>query len=334
MSLPLQNDKQPLSSPSKSSLRRTSGTGSIRNPSSNAPNLGPTTHFATEATQHRFLPHSPPNQNLDYDEDEDEAAVYDDSASYQTAPQPQQPFQPFFTLIEDTLTNEHYHPSIHYIFADDEPDIITEAACRSLDQNSDDSPSQEQGQGHDVDDPEPRLPPPRPGIREHYLVLDIHPSPAAGPSSQQQLSDRLPSPSPSSVATAQALAKAYPYTVATAQSLSADWQVLRTSITDAPTMNAEQQHPDDHHLMLRVEGRGTSPDKAFQAREGETMEDMVEHFQTKLAQIRHLMVDLEVQDGLQGQRAEEEGDMFTQGGLVGIGFQPTGFGNAVLDEQD
>jgi len=266
MSLPTQHDKQVSNSPSKSSLRKTSGTGSIRNLPSNNPIAGPTTHFASLATQHHFLPHSPPNQNLEYEDDDDEAVTYDDSASYQTAPQPQQPFQPFFTLIEDTVTNEHYHPTIHYIFADDEPDIITEAACRSLEQNSDDSPSQEQEQVHDVDDPEPRLPPPRPGVREHYLILDVQPSSCAGPSSQQQLSDRLPSPSPSSVETAQALTKAYPYTVASAQSLSADWQVLRTSITDAPTMNAEHQHPDEQHLMLRIEGRGNSPDNAFQRR--------------------------------------------------------------------
>jgi len=338
MSLPIHHDKQVSNSPSKSSLRRTSNTGAIRNPSSNAPSTGPTTHFASEATQHHFLPHSPPNQNLDYeDDDDDEAALYDDSASYQTAAQPQQPFQPFFTLIEDTVTNEHYHPSVHYIFADDEPDIITEAACRSLEQNSDGSPSQELEQGQDVDDPEPRLPPPRTGIREHYLILDVQPSSCAGPSSQQQLSDRLPSPSPSSVETAQALTKAYPYTVASAQSLSADWQVLRTSISDAPTMNAEQQHPDEQHLMLRIEGRGNSPDKAFQPGEGETTEDMIEKFQTRLAEIRHLMVDLEVEEEgaqAQGQGEEGDGDMFTQGGLVGMGFQPSGFGNAVLDEQD
>ncbi|KAK5952738.1 hypothetical protein OHC33_006331 [Knufia fluminis] len=335
MSLPTQHDKQVSNSPSKSSLRKTSGTGSIRNLPSNNPIAGPTTHFASLATQHHFLPHSPPNQNLEYEDDDDEAVTYDDSASYQTAPQPQQPFQPFFTLIEDTVTNEHYHPTIHYIFADDEPDIITEAACRSLEQNSDDSPSQEQEQVHDVDDPEPRLPPPRPGVREHYLILDVQPSSCAGPSSQQQLSDRLPSPSPSSVETAQALTKAYPYTVASAQSLSADWQVLRTSITDAPTMNAEHQHPDEQHLMLRIEGRGNSPDNAFQRGEGETTEDMIERFQTRLAEIRHLMVDLEVGGGPQDQaQAEDEGDMFTQGGLVGMRFQPSGFGNAVLDEQD
>ena len=335
MSLPLQNDKQPSHSPSKSSLRRTSGTGSIRNPQSNAAIPGPTTHFATEATQHHFLAHSPPNQNLDYeDDDHDEAAVYDDSASYQTAPQPQQPFQPFFTLIEDAATNEHYHPSVHYIFADDEPDIVTEAACRSLDQNSDDSPSQEQEQEQDVDDPEPRLPPPRPGVKEHYLILDVQPSASGGLNSQQHLSDRLPSPSPSSVETAQALTKTYPYTVTSAQSLSADWQVLRTSITDAPTMNAEQQHPDEQHLMLRIEGRGTSPNTTVQRRQDETVEDIIEHFQARLAQIRHLMVDLDVQEGQQEHRTEEDGDMFTEGGLVGIGFQPTGFGNAVLDEQD
>ncbi|RMZ75549.1 hypothetical protein DV738_g5424, partial [Chaetothyriales sp. CBS 135597] len=43
-------------------------------------------------------------------------------------------FQPFFALVEDTVTREHFHPTVHYIFADDESDIITEAVCRSLEQ--------------------------------------------------------------------------------------------------------------------------------------------------------------------------------------------------------
>ena len=102
-------------------------------------------------------------------------------------------------------------------------------------------------------------------------------------------------------------------------------------------MNAEQQESDEQHLMLRIEGRGNSPDKALQRREGEAMEDMIERFQTRLAEIRHLIGGLDVTEAAQVQEEGngiEEEDMFTQGGLVGIGFQPTGFGNAVLDEQD
>lgn len=341
MSLPPHIDSQPSSSPSKSSLRRISGAES----SKNNPSPGPTTHFASVATQHHYLPHSPPNQNLDYEEEDDddgggrsgEEAVYAGDSSYQTAPQPQVPFQPFFALIEDIVTSEHYHPTVHYIFAEDEPDIITEAACRSLGDGIDDprpTDTAAQEQERDEEDVASRLPPPRPGVKEHYLLLDVQPSPNTGPASQQQLSDRLPSPSPSSVETAQALLRSYPYVVTSAQSLSPDWQVFRTSITDAPTMNAEQQNPDEQHLMLRIEGRGTSPDKPLQRREGETVEDLIERYQTRLAEIRHLLADVDDEATKQALDAEAEGDMFTQGGLVGMGFQPSGFGNAVLDEQD
>lgn len=334
MSLPPQFNNQPSSSPSKSSLRRTSGTtGGNRNNQS----PGPTTHFASEATQHHFLPHSPPNQNLDYDEEDDDgdAVTYEGETSYQTAPQPPISFQPFFTLIQDTVTSEHYHPTVHYIFTDDDPDIITEAACRSLEESTPSwNPDAAAGkdaerEGTQVESP---LPPTRPGVREHYLVLDVHPSPNAGPASQQQLSDRLPSPSPSSVETAHALSKTYPYTVTSARSLSSDWQVFRTSIMDAPTMNSEQQHPDEQHLMLRIEGRGNSPDKPFLRREGETVEDMIERFQTRLAEIRNLMAETDLEEP--GEEADPEGDVFAAGGLVATGFQPSGFGNAVLDEQD
>lgn len=334
MSLPFQNvQHKPSRSPSKSSLRRISVGGSTSQAPRSGGSPGPTTHFAAETTQHHFLPHSPPNQNLDYEEDE-ATPFYDEEASYQAAPQPQKPFQPFFALIEDTITNEHFHPTVHYIFADDEPDIVTEAACRSLELNADE-PTQEsttrEGEEEDEDQPEPRLPPAQTGVTEHYLILDVVPTTS---SSTQQSSDRLPSPSPSSVETAQALNKAYPYTVTSAQSLSGDWQIMRTHITDAPTINAEQQDPDEQHLMLRIEGRGNSPDKLTQRRDGESVEDMVDRFRTRLAEIRQLMDALGEPKDIDEELEQEGGDMFTQGGLVGIGFQPTGFGNAVLDEQD
>lgn len=337
MSLPLQSPNQPSRSPSKSSLRHVGGpSGSSKTTLTSTP--GPTTHFASEATQHHFLPHSPPNQNLDYEEEEDDL-TYENDGSYPTATQPQIPLQPFFALIEDTTTSEHFHPTVHYIFADDEPDIITEAACRSLEQSE--SPETMESQVEEQKDPqspsETRLPPLRPGRKEHYIILDVQPTPNIPPTPAQQFSDRLPSPSPSSVETAHALqlTKTYPYTVTSAQSLSTDWQVFRTSITDAPTMNAEHQS-DEQHLMLRIQGRGNSPDKLVQRREEETVEDMIERFQTRLAEIRHLMVDLDVDE--QGEAADAggaHGDLFAGGiGLGDVGYQPTGFGNAVLDEQD
>jgi hypothetical protein len=40
------------------------------------------------------------------------------------------PFQPLFTLIEDTRTGNHHHPAVHYVFTDDDGDMITDAAQR------------------------------------------------------------------------------------------------------------------------------------------------------------------------------------------------------------
>jgi len=302
-------------------LRKTSGS---KHSSSNSP--GPTTHFASEATQHHFLPHSPPNQNLEYDEADEEVAFEEGPDSSYQVPQPHRPFQPFFALIEDMTTNEHFHPTVHYLFADDEPDIITEAACRSLEQNGENTEHVEEDDPNRQDDEATpsRLRPLKSGVKEHYLILDVHPSPVLP---IQHLSDRLPSPNPNSFETTQALTHNYPYTVLSAQSLSSDWQILRTNITDAPTMNGE--HEPNNHLMLRIEGRGNSPEKVS-GKERESLEDMIDRFQARLAEIRHLMVETDDQQE-QGGRPE---DIFTQSGLVGIGFQPTGFGNAVLDEQD
>ena len=323
MSLPIPNEPPPSSSPSKSSLRRKSGTGNTGS--------GPTTHFASETTQHHFLPHSPPNQTIEYEEEDEELeeqdASYDVDSSYQTAISPI-PFQPFFTLIEDSVTSEHYHPTVHYIFSDDELDVITEAACRSLGQIGQSSTAIEEQR-----EDRPRLPPPRSDVNEHYLILDVQQSNQAHQS--QQTSDRLPSPSPSSVETAHALTKTYPYTVTSVQSLSADWQILRTNITDAPTMNSEQ-HFDEQHLMLRIEGRRNSPDEPLQRQDGETIENLIERYQTRLAEIRHLIADQgdEEEHFKQNSEPEVEGDIFTQAGLVETTYQPTGFGHAVLDEQD
>jgi len=107
---------------------------------------------------------------------------------------------PFFTLIEDTQTSEHHHPTVHYIFADDEVEIITEAACRSLLQNFHQHAPRE-----DIDTL--RLPQLVAEVQEHYLVLDVRPTTNSS------------------------------YEVSHAQSFSPEWQVVNTNITNAPTIS-------------------------------------------------------------------------------------------------
>lgn len=51
----------------------------------------------------------------------------------QTMLRPPENFKPFFTLVEDPVTGEHYHPTVHYIFADDDPEVLTSAALETLD---------------------------------------------------------------------------------------------------------------------------------------------------------------------------------------------------------
>lgn len=232
-------------------------------------------------------------------------------------------FQPFFTLIEDSVSNEHYHPTVHYIFEDDDSDVIAEAACRSLEvldpsqkrQEHDDPSERSQVHGgqeeHDHDqEPQSRLPVPPPGVHEHYLILDIHPrgNPHLHPPSsslasahQQQQSQPahpttiMPGSSPGA-ATPQ-----IPFHVTSAHSLSAEWQVLQTKVGAAPTIgDGNDDADDDEGWMLRIEGRGNTPagepgpegrlvGGAGKEREKESMEEMIDRFQRRMDEIRQVL---------------------------------------------
>lgn len=41
--------------------------------------------------------------------------------------------RPYFTLVEDTVTGEHTHPVVHYVFSDDDPDIVTSSVLDATD---------------------------------------------------------------------------------------------------------------------------------------------------------------------------------------------------------
>jgi len=74
---------------------------------------------------------SPPS----HAEDEEEAEpVYSEVAPEELLPPPD--FKPFFTLVENPETGEHHHPSVHYVFYDDDQDILTDATLHAIDQGA------------------------------------------------------------------------------------------------------------------------------------------------------------------------------------------------------
>jgi hypothetical protein len=273
------------SSPSKSSLRRVSG--GTQNPS--ARNLLPSPHFDEPVISASY---DSPKQEAE--ELQEESQHHEIDASRQQN-QPPQPFQPFFTLIEDSINHEHFHPTVHYIFADDEADIITEAALRSLRQTQPGVPEDDTSQAlageENAESDERYLPPSQNNVREHYLVLDVQ-LPSTAPSAGVEASG---SGNVSAGSTTSSIAT---YEVTNAYCMSADWQVLRTGITQAPTIGDTE---GDDGLMLRIEGRRYTPSNETQSPTGK-VEDMIEKFSRGLQEVRLMM-----EAGGQGQAAIGEG---------------------------
>lgn len=67
-------------------------------------------------------------------EDEEQDPSYPDAAIEELLPP--STFKPFFTLIENTESGEHHHPTVHYLFSDDDEDIFTDATLMALDQTA------------------------------------------------------------------------------------------------------------------------------------------------------------------------------------------------------
>jgi hypothetical protein len=100
---------------------------------------------ATTQTQASALPPQPLSAKFAIDEDLFDStpvaatAIQDDDHD-EDLPYPEEEgsllpppdFKPFFTLIEDTETGEHHHPTVHYLFADDDQEILTAAALETV----------------------------------------------------------------------------------------------------------------------------------------------------------------------------------------------------------
>ncbi|KAK8213774.1 hypothetical protein IWZ01DRAFT_215791 [Phyllosticta capitalensis] len=176
-------------------------------------------------------------------------------------------FAPFFTLVEDATTGHTEHPSVHYVFADDDPELHTAIFTRALGDTSamtstrhtnrhraGNAPDNDEEDENDSSDPaaaeappQPLLPPPVPGQKDRFIVLDL---------------------------------SADARTITQAQSLSREWQVISTSISAAPTFSEEgDEAGGSGALMLRVEGlemtgRSTGGRGTGTISEEETVEDV------------------------------------------------------------
>lgn len=162
---------------------------------------------------------------------------------------PRPAFNPFFTLVEDATTSEHYHPTVHYIFSDDDTDILTDAALRasslfSYSKGLPPSPRNNSrplvssdGGGGEASESRTSQPSARSSAllqvhepnatEERYLVVDM------GPTGD---------------------------TVTSVRSFSPNWQALSAEVTKAPTWEQADDVPKPKEeqaaagLMLRIEG--------------------------------------------------------------------------------
>jgi hypothetical protein len=198
-----------------------------------SPQIQQTNHSPRSTPAEYFDSHSPPQDEDEEPPYEDADAPYPEPTSEQTLLPPPN-FNPFFHLIEDSTTGEHYHPYVHYIFADDDPVIITAAAMRSLGLDETrylpvSTPEHEHERPLHSSDPEEALrddeevvhsplPPPIPGAKERYMIIDVG---LDG------------------------------HTIVNAQSLSAEWQITNTSVRSAPSFDEDAEGAG---LMLSIEG--------------------------------------------------------------------------------
>ncbi|KAJ5810694.1 uncharacterized protein N7503_002912 [Penicillium pulvis] len=256
-------------------------------------------HIHGEATELVPSPHGDPP-----------AAEAQDGTSQQPA------FQPFFTLIEDIPAGEYHHPTVHYIFSDDDTDIITEAALRSLEAQQDALPANKKhvyiGQHDETEGREPStlLPPPIPGVQEKYVVLDVEPVPAsehitpaavpatinfgAGITNTMSTSPATqPSPTGSS---------SHPhFRVASAKSFSPDWQVMRSEMVPAPTFENNDGDGTGHGLMLKIHGTAGLPFAAESGKERGTprLEDMMNQFAKRMAELQTVIDSADVEEDVE-----------------------------------
>jgi hypothetical protein len=227
-------------------------------------------------------------------------------------------------LIEDANSTEYYHPTVHYIFSDDDTDLVTEAVLRALEAGQSTSPrdsklgyarGQEEALEYGNDNkPRPHhtklssLPTPVAGTRERYIVLDMelsHSEPSnpaipatAGNASTTTAAAGAPSTPPAPPADpSQPLAQNF--IVTSAHSLTPSWQVLNARLCTAPTFDSSANNTATTSndpspvagLMLKIEGTAGFDNSSSkpQTPQGENLEQTMERFEKRMGELRRVI---------------------------------------------
>lgn len=229
-------------------------------------------------------------------------------------------FQPFFTLVEDVHSSDYHHPTVHYIFSDDDTDIVTEAALRSLE-----APHvHKDGLKSDDSEKSTLLPPPIPGVRENYIVLDVERVPSTTPSSdlnppaanqnQTQNQNTVSIPNTEigekkepSKSLGQSPGTNPQFRVTSAKSFSPGWQVLSSEMVAAPTFENGNGNAGDagHGLMLKIRGTGGMAGEVGRERGTPRLEDMMDQFAKRMQELQMIIDAADIQDD---RGVKEEGD--------------------------
>ncbi|KAK2855613.1 hypothetical protein FQN49_005023 [Arthroderma sp. PD_2] len=254
--------------------------------------LSPTQYDTTSQTAIQS-----PNTGHGIPEEQDENESGDVSKSkedLEDAPvSDQPPFRPFFTIIGDATSSEYYHPTVHYIFSDDDTGIITEAALQSLEANhqktswdTESTPQKEKKKGKAVQRAESKP--------ERFIILDVEPandtkdttSAPGGVNNDPQEASNLPP-------------NLQNFKVTSAHSLSPSWQVLSTTISPAPNFDSSSNSPTstdrDGNPVLMIEGTsGFASDSAAgrhttQQAQTQTLEEMLDQFAKRMAELKRVV---------------------------------------------
>ena len=170
---------------------------------------------------------------------------------------------PFFTLISDSTTSTTHHPTVHYIFSDDDSSLITDAALHIHD---------ELFPPHELRSPRtPRASTATTRRREkdkdRFILLTLTPD-AQG--------------------------------IESAHSMTPDWQVLNASIGTAPTLDdgkdggvdrgEEAEGSWEKGMMVRIEGverRGTEIEKGLNEDVG--LDELIEIYGRRVGELRKVV---------------------------------------------
>ncbi|KAJ5730869.1 uncharacterized protein N7483_005377 [Penicillium malachiteum] len=234
-------------------------------------------------------------------------------------------FQPFFTLIEDTQLGEYRHPTVHYIFSDDDIDIITAAALRSLETQQDALSSSKKEELHIEEHGTPEqeksslLPPPIPGVRENYLVLDVEPVPA--PENTITPIPTQPTGLQSPLGAVAGASVPPQFRVTSAKSFSPTWQVLQSEISPAPTFeNDAVGETGGHGFMLKIQGTGGLPYISDSGKETgpRRLEEMMDQFAKRMAELQTIIdaeevASTKIQDEVDQEEEKEKGKDKSEG---------------------